>query len=324
VNRQSIGDDSATKSDDGGPGETKNDGQEQHSSSSPLSPTQDIISIDTRTIVAHRRRTHIALTICFQNFLAMFQVVGGMTGNDIGALRFAYENSEDDNTNILAQLNEKQRLFWRLRNVDWATLLEESCRVGGEKMCADFRYRAVLLDALLFETSHHKLAFVNNWKKAKMDLTSTHKEWDSRESLMNGLTQMVYTFDKSLGREASMSQYRRIAHLTMNVKIRLRISYECLESAYRRAENRLTKEALAKFEIRHDLQQQGLGDTFCIICQSPLLVVDDDNTLEDEEAGCCFYKLPCSHYFHQDCVQQWLHNHSSCPVCRHDLVDDAK
>ncbi|KAK4717669.1 hypothetical protein R3W88_016007 [Solanum pinnatisectum] len=49
----------------------------------------------------------------------------------------------------------------------------------------------------------------------------------------------------------------------------------------------------------------------CIICLS---------LLEDEDV--C-RKLPkCSHAFHVECVDMWLHSHSTCPICRSPIVTD--
>ncbi|CDP09220.1 unnamed protein product [Coffea canephora] len=43
----------------------------------------------------------------------------------------------------------------------------------------------------------------------------------------------------------------------------------------------------------------------CAICLS---------SFEDEEMG---RKLPrCSHAFHVECIDMWLHSHSTCPICR--------
>lgn len=38
------------------------------------------------------------------------------------------------------------------------------------------------------------------------------------------------------------------------------------------------------------------------------------------EKGDCMRKLPCGHYFHKDCVDQWLHSKDFCPYCRQSIV----
>lgn len=33
--------------------------------------------------------------------------------------------------------------------------------------------------------------------------------------------------------------------------------------------------------------------------------------------------LPCKHEMHQVCVDPWLAEHSTCPLCKHDICDGA-
>merc|ERR1712138_235968 len=34
-------------------------------------------------------------------------------------------------------------------------------------------------------------------------------------------------------------------------------------------------------------------------------------------------ELPCNHYFHQHCINIWLENHNTCPMCRGEVPDDG-
>ncbi|CAA7040596.1 unnamed protein product [Microthlaspi erraticum] len=53
----------------------------------------------------------------------------------------------------------------------------------------------------------------------------------------------------------------------------------------------------------------GTGGAECVVC---LCEFEDDETLR---------LMPnCCHVFHADCVSVWLRNHSTCPLCRVDLV----
>jgi hypothetical protein len=56
-------------------------------------------------------------------------------------------------------------------------------------------------------------------------------------------------------------------------------------------------------------------DTDCAICQSKFELTDDVTL------------LPCGghHYFHNDCINQWLGSFSKkCPVCRENIEDVLK
>jgi E3 ubiquitin-protein ligase RNF115/126 len=40
----------------------------------------------------------------------------------------------------------------------------------------------------------------------------------------------------------------------------------------------------------------------------------EDFNLNDEAK-----RLPCKHYFHESCINEWLKLHGTCPVCRKNL-----
>lgn len=56
------------------------------------------------------------------------------------------------------------------------------------------------------------------------------------------------------------------------------------------------------------------------------LAIKDAIILFDEECPICIenlqetaVRLPCDHYFHKSCVNEWLFTHNTCPVCRKNL-----
>lgn len=49
----------------------------------------------------------------------------------------------------------------------------------------------------------------------------------------------------------------------------------------------------------------------CSICQDKYGFLDE------------ICELPCGHKFHKDCVDKWLENNTTCPMCRHNIREDS-
>ena len=50
-------------------------------------------------------------------------------------------------------------------------------------------------------------------------------------------------------------------------------------------------------------------NTNCVIC------MEEFDT--DKEKKVC--SMPCGHFFHRQCLEQWLRNDASCPICKHRI-----
>lgn len=91
--------------------------------------------------------------------------------------------------------------------------------------------------------------------------------------------------------------------------------------------------------VRQELDRNGLDQTICPICLQPFTVVDSvGSTSADSraiggatqshdsaasrsghESAAATAVLECGHRFHRSCIDPWVLEHSSCPLCRADV-----
>ena len=284
---------------------------------------KDLLSTDTRALIALRRRTHTALMDSLHNYNDLFQHLD-LDASKLLQLRrglLACNAMQD-----FEFLDEKLNCLYQLRHVEWSRLLT-AASMNGEQTCAEYRRRAALLDETYFETTDDRTKFLGRWSEAKFDLMSAHSEWNRAEILAANVSRLACIFNRSS--TSSMAIYPASVYPVIAMCNRIYANYDCLESAYRRAEGRLPRVALMKSEIPTPLKKHNSngvdGASFqeacCAICQTLLLVTEGDDIQQDVPLD-PIYKLPCTHCFHGLCVQQWLHDNTSCPVCRFDLTTD--
>lgn len=79
--------------------------------------------------------------------------------------------------------------------------------------------------------------------------------------------------------------------------------------------NGIKKKALKTFPIityTTKLKHSGL-DSECVICLSEFIAGEKVRVLPK-----------CNHGFHVRCIDRWLNSHSSCPTCRHSLIETCQ
>lgn len=220
---------------------------------------------------------------------------------------------------------KKVQFHDQLALISWGDLLEEAS-IQAERTCAIFRRETALLDNLTFESDEYKAQLMSDLRTNGLTLAGSHSEWDQCIQMGRTVALGWSWFERGSWScfERSAVVGRRCVHLLFLMHSRLETNHTHLEKAYRGADARLTKMQLEKIKkVSHarskDKTKEGEGaedesGDLCGVCQCDM---DDEgeNSNEDNPAIC----LPCSHSFHWECIREWLHNHSQCPICRVDL-----
>ncbi|CAN1349213.1 RING-H2 finger protein ATL78 [Linum perenne] len=84
-------------------------------------------------------------------------------------------------------------------------------------------------------------------------------------------------------------------------------------SAARLANTGIKKKALKTFPVVTFSSSSSSSDVDCVICLSEFATGDRVKILPK-----------CNHGFHVKCVDKWLGSHSSCPTCRHCLIETCR
>ena len=279
----------------------------------------DITSLRTRAIVRHRNQTYLSLMNALYSLNDFFVSlnIGQMELLHIQKLLSIFKDGKKhpfDDHAIMGMLI-------KLTHVKWADLLA-AVVFYSEQTSAELRRRAALLEDERFETNQQRSNLISKWKEAKMDLAGAHEIWNNCEKLGNNIFRLAFSFDGDLVRDSSFYHIRVMG-------LRLMSNFHRFENAFKRAEARMASCDLTQYQItpnilRLEIKGSSEEDISCPICLHALLESDSTCIYGDAknrtEEDVMIYRLPCSHCFHSSCAAQWLHNHSSCPVCRADLT----
>ncbi|KAL3804304.1 hypothetical protein HJC23_011232 [Cyclotella cryptica] len=231
--------------------------------------------------------------------------------------RSASSHSIDDQPIVQ---KKKVQFYDHLAVISWADLLEEA-GIQSEKVCAIFRCRVDLLDALVFQTDESKTQTMSDLRARGISLLNSHTEWDQCIQMGRTIALGWSWFERGswgcFQRSAVVG--RRCVHTLFQMHSRLEQNHDRLEKAYRKADGRLTAEQLDRITIskpKFGNEATNESEHVCGICHCD--VNDTGEEMDRDQANGPIF-LICSHGFHWGCIREWLHDHSSCPVCRLDF-----
>jgi len=214
---------------------------------------------------------------------------------------------------------KKVQFYDHLAVISWDRLLQ-AASIEAERTCATFRRRSALLDSLTFQSDEYKYQVMSDLRANGLTLASSHCEWDQCIQMGRTVALGWSWFERgSWGCfERSAVVGKRCVYLLFQMHSRLGVCHELLEKSFRGADARISIARLESFkQVRCDdkSEEDDSEEFLCGVCQCDIHEADG----EDNKKATVVVTLPCSHSFHWNCIQEWLHDHSKCPICRVDL-----
>ncbi|CAE8622726.1 unnamed protein product [Polarella glacialis] len=185
------------------------------------------------------------------------------------------------------------------REIPWKDIVFTDIMRLCEVQCASVRRQSQILNHLRFTTAQQKEEKLQQLREAGLNRQAGHEGNDAAILRL-----------KTLLTAAMPAMRQELDHLhtaCLQATTRLYKSYCQLDKAMRSAETRLPKELLQSWLCSAEESQESP----CAVCFLPLVPCAGG----EEE----LVRLPCTHLFHMECVAQWLHAHTTCPNCRHEL-----
>ena len=212
---------------------------------------------------------------------------------------------------------KKVEFYDQIASISWTELLEEAV-IQTEKCCSNFRRQSSLLENLTFESVEYKAQVMTDLRRSGLTLAASHAQWDNciqlGRTVALGWSWLERGSWTCLSRSAIVG--KRCVMLLFQIHSRLDTNHTRLEKAFRACESRLTKTLLDKIESgefskhTHGCKEKEEAE-MCGICQCNMDEPGSDGEVVPPPAV-----LPCGHAFHWECVHEWLHSHSECPICR--------
>ena len=259
---------------------------------SPLVQTHD----ETNSSVKLRNQTYKSGVECVRKFSDLFKSEGlQLERGDFFLARLMAPS-------LIPGGSDQTNFIFKLRDSCWKDM-SSICAINAEKTAHGFRHKASLLDAASFENEKDRRTFFDKWKSSGFCLRNAHSEWDQCDLACVRLARFSSINSDNLGFGILSSLVHKSHRLHQN--------YNILESSWKRAQLRKPTDFWAKFEVPRGEVSEDFTCIFCLV---------EFNSNDEKYDHLC--RLPCSHYeFHRSCIEQWFHDHTSCPICRSPVTE---